>query len=218
MENQEGYIYILTNPSFPPYVKIGYADNVNKRVRELNRTECTPFGFRVYAYYKVGSRLKDKNLHALIDLLNPDLRSVDNIDGTVRTREFYAISPEKAYSVLKQIASINGLEENLVLVAKSEKDIQEEENAAEIEVKHEKAKPFNFKKANIPAGSTIAYIADPDVTAVVCEDLKHVTYRGKRYSLSALADLLRGKSPSAGPQYFMYNGKELNQIRDEIGF
>ena len=30
MENK-GVIYILTNPSFPEYVKIGYADDVNKR-------------------------------------------------------------------------------------------------------------------------------------------------------------------------------------------
>ena len=29
MEKEKvGYIYILTNPSFPDYVKIGYADNV----------------------------------------------------------------------------------------------------------------------------------------------------------------------------------------------
>ena len=26
-----GVIYILTNPSFPKYVKIGYSDNVQKR-------------------------------------------------------------------------------------------------------------------------------------------------------------------------------------------
>ena len=27
----EGYIYILTNPSFPNYVKLSYADDVEKR-------------------------------------------------------------------------------------------------------------------------------------------------------------------------------------------
>lgn len=59
----EGYIYILTNPSFPNYVKLGYADDVEKRVKELNRSECTPFAFRIYATYKVHSRLKDINLH-----------------------------------------------------------------------------------------------------------------------------------------------------------
>ena len=44
-----GVIYILTNPSFPEYVKIGYADDVNKRLSQLNRTECTQFAFRLYA-------------------------------------------------------------------------------------------------------------------------------------------------------------------------
>jgi len=218
MSNTEGYIYILTNPSFPPYVKIGYANNVERRVKELNRTECTPFGFRIYAYYKVNSRLKDKCLHALIDILNPTLRSVDDIDGNIRTREFYSISPEQAYSVIKNIAAINGLEDNLVLVAKTNEDKQDEENANKIEVKHDRAKPFTFEKAKIPAGAEITYILDENIKAFVCDDLKHVTYNGKAYSLSSLADMLRGKSPSAGPQYFKYNGKELNQIRAEIGF
>ena len=31
MENNVGVIYILTNPSFPDYVKIGYADDINQR-------------------------------------------------------------------------------------------------------------------------------------------------------------------------------------------
>lgn len=218
MSSTEGYIYILTNPSFPPYVKIGYANDVERRVKELNRTECTPFGFRIYATYKVNSRLKDKSLHALIDILNPALRSVDDINGNIRTREFYSISPEQAYSVLKNIAAINGLEDNLELVAKTTEDVQEEENANKIEIKHDRAKPFNFKKAKIPVGAEITYILDENIKAYVCEDLKHVTYNGEIYSLSSLADVLRGKSPSAGPQYFKYNGKELNQIREEIGF
>ena len=47
MENK-GVIYILTNPSFPEYVKIGYADDVNKRLAQLNRSECTPFASDVY--------------------------------------------------------------------------------------------------------------------------------------------------------------------------
>ncbi len=29
-----GVIYILTNPSFPEYVKIGYADDVNQRLAQ----------------------------------------------------------------------------------------------------------------------------------------------------------------------------------------
>ena len=40
MENKTGVIYILTNPSFPDYVKIGYADDVDRRLKELNRSDC----------------------------------------------------------------------------------------------------------------------------------------------------------------------------------
>ena len=32
----KGVIYILTNPSFPQYVKIGYADDVDKRLKQLD--------------------------------------------------------------------------------------------------------------------------------------------------------------------------------------
>ena len=44
-------IYILTNPSFPEYVKVGYADDIDKRLQQLNRSECVPFAFRVFATY-----------------------------------------------------------------------------------------------------------------------------------------------------------------------
>lgn len=127
----QGVIYILTNPSFPDYVKIGYADDVNKRLKELNRSECTPFAFRLYAYYEVPQRLTDKNLHELIDMINPDLRAIEEFDSKRRTREFYNMTSEKAYKILQAIAQINGLEGNLHKVKPSEKDLEEEETAEE---------------------------------------------------------------------------------------
>lgn len=126
-----GVIYILTNPSFPDYVKIGYADDVNKRLKELNRSECIPFALRLYAYYEVPQRLTDKKLHELIDMINPDLRAIEEFDGKRRTREFYNMTSEKAYKILQAIAQINGLEDNLHKVKPSEKDLEEEETAEE---------------------------------------------------------------------------------------
>ena len=73
MSESAGYIYILTNPSFPHFVKIGYADDVDRRLSELNRSECIPYAFRLYAYYKVNARLTDMKLHSMIDKLNPSL-------------------------------------------------------------------------------------------------------------------------------------------------
>lgn len=140
-EENKGVIYILTNPSFPKYVKIGYSDNVNKRLEELNRSECIPFAFRLYAYYKVENRLSDKKVHELIDGLNPELRSVENINGKERKREFYAMPKEQAYSILKLIATINNLENNLVLVEPTKEEIEDEEEAADIE-----NTPLNFEQ------------------------------------------------------------------------
>lgn len=66
-KNKKGVIYILTNPSFPDYVKIGYATNIQHRLNQLNRSECIPFAFRVYATYEVSEPLQDKTLHSMID-------------------------------------------------------------------------------------------------------------------------------------------------------
>lgn len=132
MENTKGYIYILTNPSFPEYVKIGYADDIKKRLKQLNNSECTPFAFRLYAYYEVSHRLTDMKLHNIIDRLNPELRSIDNVDGKKRVREFYAITKEDAYAIFDAIAQINGLEGNLHLAEQSEKEKEEEKVAKQI--------------------------------------------------------------------------------------
>ena len=61
--DKAGVIYILTNPSFPDFVKIGYADDIEKRLQQLNRSECIPFAFRVYATYEVNSRLSNLKIH-----------------------------------------------------------------------------------------------------------------------------------------------------------
>ncbi len=96
MSEKSGVIYILTNPSFPDCVKIGYADDIGRRLQQLNRSECIPFAFRVYTTYEVGSQLSDTKIHAIIDKLNPNLRSIDNFNGQKRIREFYAMPSEDA--------------------------------------------------------------------------------------------------------------------------
>ena len=112
----KGVIYILTNPSFPDYIKIGYAKNLERRLQQLNRSETIPFAFRAYAVYEVESALTDKELHKLIDRLNPDLRSIETFDGRERVKEFYAMSAEDAYSLLEyngETTSLSALAQKL---------------------------------------------------------------------------------------------------------
>ena len=217
-----GVIYILTNPSFPEYVKIGYADDIEKRLSQLNRSECIPFAFRVYATYEVNSRLSDLKIHSIIDKLNPNLRSIDNFNGQKRIREFYAMPPEDAYAILEAIAEIHGCADRLKLAKPSEDELVAEETAREIvEESKERAAPFRFSMCNIPMGSEIEfYCRGNENTGKICTvvDDRHVSYEGRVLSLSALASELTGKTPVQGPSYFKYNGEWLNDIRERNGF
>lgn len=218
MAEKNGVIYILTNPSFPEYVKIGYADDINKRLNQLNRSECIPFAFRVYATYEVSSRLSDLKIHAIIDKLNPNLRSVESFNGKQRIREFYAMTPEDAYSILEAIAEIHGCTDKLMLAEPSTDEMQAEEIAKEIDTEStERATNFSFAKCNIPVGEKIEYCSNPKIIAIVVDD-RNVEYNGETMSLTALAKLLSGKKYAiAGPKYFKYKGEWLNDIRHRLG-
>lgn len=200
-----GYIYILTNPSFPQYVKIGYATDVKQRLGELNRSTAVPFAFRVYATYEVDSVLSDKKLHSILDKLNPELRSTEEVDGKRRIREFYAMAPEDAYSILEAIAEINGFSNRLKKWKATTTEQQDEAMAQKIDEQHqERLSPFAFSKCNIPVGAQIAFCCDGNENdGSLCEvvDDKHV---------------LNTKTSIAGPQYFKYNGEWLNVLRTRL--
>lgn len=213
MENSNlcGVIYILTNPSFPEYVKIGYADDVTRRLKELNRSECVPFAFRLFAYYEVSNRLSDKKIHEMIDRLNPNLRSIDEFDGKKRIREFYAMDAEEAYSLLEAIAEINGLKANLHRVAPTKEEVKEDELAECV-----RAESFKFSMCNLNVGDEIEFIGDNNIKCTICGE-KKVMYNNEEYSLSSLAKILTGKNYSlAGPHYFSYKGEKLCDMRERL--
>lgn len=211
----KGVIYILTNPSFPEYVKIGYAKDLEKRMNQLNRSETIPFAFRAYAVYEVESNLTDLVLHDLIDKLNPDLRSIENFDGKERKREFYAMSPEDAYSLLECIAKISGTEDRLKKMVPEGHEILDEETAVEV-AKEAKRGRFKFSKYDIPIGAFIQYVNDPSIEATVVDD-SHISYKGVTTSTSALAkELLESEYPVQGTAYFTYEGERLTERRNRM--
>lgn len=217
-----GYIYILTNPSFPQYVKIGYATDVKQRLDSLNSSSAVPFAFRVYATYEVDSALSDKKLHSILDKLNPDLRSMEEIDGRQRIREFYAMTPEDAYSILEAIAEINGYKHRLKKWKATATEQRDEALAQEINEQHqERLSPFAFSKCEIQVGEKIEFscMGNPH-SGELCEvvDDKHVKYNDEIWSLTGLAKYLTGvKSAIGGPRYFKYKGEWLVDIRHRLG-
>lgn len=213
--HKQGVIYILTNPSFPEYVKIGYANDIEKRLKQLNRSEAIPFAFRVYAVYEVTSRLTDVELHRLIDKLNPDLRAIETFDGKERVKEFYAMSAEDAYTLLECIAKITGTENRLQRLTPEGHEIVDEQIAEEVR-DNAKRGPFRFSACNIPYGSEIVYIEDNSVRPTVVDD-RRISYNGETTSLSALAQKLKGYDhPVQGTLWFTYDGERLADLRDRI--
>ena len=210
-----GVIYILTNPSFPDFVKIGYAQDIEKRLKQLNRSETIPFAFRVYAVYKVESKLTDKELHKLIDNLNPDLRTIENFDGKERVKEFYAMSAEDAYGLLECIAKISGTEDRLQRLTPEGHEILDEQIANEVRETARRG-PFRFSDCNIPMGSELTFIENSDIKAIVVDD-RRIEYEGETTSVSALAQKLKGfDHPVQGTLWFLYKGEKLTDIRDRI--
>ena len=212
---KQGVIYILTNPSFKEYVKIGYANDIEKRLRQLNRSETIPFAFRVYATYKVTSRLTDIELHRLIDKLNPDLRAIETFDGKERVKEFYAMSAEDAYELLECIAKISGTEDRLQRMTPEGHEVLDEQIAEEV---REVAKrgPFRFSACGIPVGCELGFVDDDSIRVTVVDD-RRIKYDGEITSVSALAQRLKGfDHPVQGTLWFTYRGEKLTDIRDRL--
>ena len=212
-EKKAGVIYILTNPSFTEYVKIGYTTNIIKRLAQLNRSECIPFAFRVCATYETPS--KDKVLHNLIDSLNSTLRTNEIYNGKIRRKEFYAMTDEEAYALLERIARLSGTMNKLHRFTPEGNEILDAEVAAEIQAEKERKSPFSFFKCGILPGSEIVLAGHPDVIATVKDD-RQIEYQDELYSLSSLAQkILQTPYPLQGPVHWTYQGKKLRDIRME---
>ena len=215
-----GSIYILVNPAFPGLIKIGYADDVQARIKTLSSSPGVPDPYHCYAIYKVKKRLEDLRLHKLIDTLNPDLRHS-------KKREFYGMDHEKAYSILSAIAQINGNEDQLIvnpfnddyfdtLKAKPKISASKKQGTIPAAPRGETRGRFSFKMLNIPVGSTLTYVKDNSITCVTVDEMNQVKYNDTVYTLSGLVKYLKKGGTWQGSLYFTYNGKLLTQIREEL--
>ena len=165
--------------------------------------------------YEVESALTDKELHKLIDRLNPDLRSIETFDGRERVKEFYAMSAEDAYSLLESIAKISGTQERLKRVQPEGHEIIDEQIAEEVREEARRG-PFRFGECRIPFGAEIVFVDDESVRPTVVDD-RHIEYNGETTSLSALAQKLKGFThPVQGTIWFTYNGEKLDDLRKRI--
>lgn len=219
MENEVGYVYILTNPSFrEDWVKIGKSSRpVDVRSKELDNT-AVPLPFEIYATLKTTKYAKvERQIHKQIDRLT-DLRIRQN-------REFFNIAPSVALDTMRDIADLLDDAELYVyvdgkpVVSKS----KDEDKKIEAESKEKQRKiqkpPFKFHMIGLNVGDTIVF--DPLRMPVRIASDDKIEYDGRLYSLSAFtANFLQEEKQNTsgayqGPKYFSYNGKVLSELRKE---
>lgn len=218
-------IYIFTNPSFPKYVKIGYAEDAQRRLDDANASTWTPMAFRIYGTYQTAEANADKILHKLIDILDDELRVSDIVKGHERKREFFEMSPETAWSILENIATISGTKERLWKNDRWTKDEMIEDSSS-ISMNNKESgrsgKRFDYVKFGIPVGSILKFKYDESVQVKTLEN-SNVEFNGEEISLSKLCERFmvertgkRWKNGYQGPAYFTYNGKLLTDIKTDF--
>lgn len=199
----------MTNTALKWFIKIWYSDNIERRRKELSNTSV-PYPFTTYAIYETDKPLADKDLHAIIDDLKPDLRAS-------KDREFYIMDKEDAFVLLSHIAKINWLEDRLHLIDVTDEQKKEEKEfeTIENEVK-QRLSSFKFSKCNIKIWEEITFFKDDNIVVTVIGDDK-VKYKNKTYSLSALAkELLWINYMPRWPEFFKYKWVILTELREKV--
>ena len=221
MEQREyqGYVYILTNPSFrEDWVKIGKSSRpVDVRSKELDNT-AVPLPFEIYATLKTSKfDTLEKQIHKQIDRLT-DLCIRQN-------REFFNIAPSVALDIMRDIADLLEDAELAVYVdgkpvVSGSKDEDKKIKAANDESKRKKSKPaFKFHMVGLNVGDTIVFDALNLPVKVASDD--KIEYEGRLWSLSDftaefLPESMQNTSGAyQGPKYFSHNGKTMWHMRLE---
>ena len=194
-----GYIYILTNPAYPGYSKIGYTSmDVFERAKGMSKVSGILYDFEVYAYYQTDAKLNNKEVCGIFEDLLP------NLNGKER-RGFFKEDPRKFFDVLLMVSKLDGRRGSLVFVGNDQEPVQ-----------GPKKSRFSFGDADIPVGSEIEFVDNSDIKATV-KDNRNILFEGKTTSLSKLAQELLGiDHPVQGTLYFKYNGEILNDRRNRM--
>ena len=211
-KDTQGYVYILTNPSFrEDWVKIGKSSRpVDIRSKELDNT-AVPLPFEIFATLKTSKyEIVEKKIHKAIDRLT-DLRIRQN-------REFFNIKPELALEILNDEAMI--LDDAEITLYRDNAPIKDNAQTQE-DIIHKKQRPrFKFSMVNIPIGTKITFIPTGLTVKVASDD--QIEYDGRIYKLSPFvgtfmpAEKRNTSGAYQGPKYFSYNGKVLDDIRSEM--
>ena len=191
-------VYILTNESMPDTIKIGFTDNLSRRLRELDNTS-TPLPFECfYALELEDARGIEDLLHEAFD------------DKRVRqNREFFNCTPEQAKSALKIAEKMGGRDVTpKEVVVETEQDRQALDNA-----KKKKGRVDYFGILGINIGETLTFSKDQNLNCEVKENgqvlFREVLTTLSGSALTIVSEMGYNWQQVRGAGYWCYKGTTL---------
>ena len=194
-------VYILTNESMPEIVKIGFTDNLSRRLRQLDNTS-TPLPFECFYAVEVDDAKAIENL--LHETFN---------DKIVRERrEFFYCTPEQAKSALKIAEKMGGKDVTPREVVFDREHLEQDRQALD-NAKKRNGRVDYFGILGINAGETLTFSKDSSITCEV-GDNGQVLFRGEPTTLSGSALTIVSEmgynwQQVRGAGYWCYNGTTL---------
>ena len=163
-----GIVYVLTNPAFENYSKIGKTTNLEQRLRSLDNTSV-PLPFRcVFAVEVDDENEVERYLHQVF----ADHR-------TRSTREFFEVDAHRVIAAMKLTRGRDVTPKDDI--AEDEEGIRAIEKAA-----RKPRKTYSLFDAKLKIGDVLRYANNEDITAEVVSQ-KKILFEGVETSLSASA-------------------------------
>jgi hypothetical protein len=190
------YVYLLTNPAMPEWVKVGKTNSIPDRLRNLSDRTAVPLPFECQAALKVPADKVFDVEHSLHEFLGFSLDS---------SKEFFRTKPD---TVLTFFRAVQRLVTDCTLLLK-------EDLNAETPSEKKKAAATTFEILDLPVGSKLVYTGDSTKVCEVADAKNHVVFEGQNYSLSDLAFRLCGYRVS-GYQRFTFDDELLADRRQRL--
>ena len=190
------YVYCLTNPAMPDWVKVGKAKNIKARLSALSKKTAVPLPFECKAALRVPAESVFKVEHGLHEFLGFSFQ---------KEKEFFRTSLKDVLRFFNTMCSV---------IPDCQLLIGEDLNFETVQEK-KKAAATNFGLLSIPVGSELVYINDTSVVCTVADASNKVMYKNKEYSISGLAMELRGYHIN-GYRCFMFEDETLWERRQRL--
>lgn len=189
------YVYILTNPAMPDWIKVGKADNVKKRIADLSSRTAVPVPFECYAYMEVPADLvfvAESSLHQLMGF------------SITKEKEFFRMSPEKALQYMRVLAP-NNPSYKIVVHPDLETATEKKQSSS-----------TTFSLLQIAPGSTLSwYHGEERIDCQVFDGSNVVIYNGQKTTVSAIAKEKLGYNVN-GYRVFEYEDETLWDRRKRL--